>query len=100
MVVRYSPVSAERSGSTAVTDFGIAVAANNELMPVSDKPIEIVICLGSSCFARGNAQNLRTVKTYLEQRAVAVKLCTRGALCSANAPKDPILWLMVFSTIT
>jgi NADH:ubiquinone oxidoreductase subunit E len=73
MVVGYSPVSDERSSSAEV----------------SDKPIEIVICLGSSCFARGNAETLRTVKTYLEQCAVAAKLCTRGALCQRECAKGP-----------
>ena len=52
-------------------------------------PIEIVICLGSSCFARGNAENLHTVRKFLEQSDVAAKLCTRGALCQRECARGP-----------
>jgi hypothetical protein len=80
MVVRYSPVSDERSSSAAVAGLGIAVVTKNKLMLVSDRPIEIVICLGSSCFARGNAENLRSVKTYLEQSALPLRSHARSVM--------------------
>ena len=60
-------------------------------MPEDEKPIEIVICLGSSCFARGNAENLRALKTYLEHYNVAAKFSVHGQLCRDKCTIAPTL---------
>lgn len=45
------------------------------------EPIDVVICLGTACFARGNAENLRDLATYLEHYNIAAVFRTRGRLC-------------------
>ena len=60
-------------------------------MPEDEKPIEIVICLGSSCFARGNGENLRALKTYIEHYNVAAKFSVRGHLCRDKCTIAPTL---------
>jgi NADH:ubiquinone oxidoreductase subunit E len=55
------------------------------------KPIEVVICLGSSCFARGNAENLRDLKGYLEHYNVAANFRTRGRLCVKKCTSGPTI---------
>ena len=35
-------------------------------MPSDEDAVEIVICLGSSCFARGNSENLATLNQFAE----------------------------------
>lgn len=54
-------------------------------------PIDIVICLGSSCFARGNADNLRELKTYLEHCNVAANFHICGRLCAEKCTSGPTI---------
>ena len=57
-------------------------------MPESPEPIEIVVCLGSSCFARGNSDNLAVLKEYAAGEAgVAVHLA--GSLCQDRCRQSP-----------
>jgi len=58
---------------------------------VDKKPIDVVICLGSSCFARGNAENLRDLKTYLEHYNIAANFRTRGKLCTKKCTLGPMI---------
>ncbi|MFA8449748.1 MAG: (2Fe-2S) ferredoxin domain-containing protein [Bacteroidales bacterium] len=52
---------------------------------------QIVICLGSSCFSRGNAKNLEIIKDYLEKNNLNDKVDFRGKLCSGNCNKGPVI---------
>ncbi len=58
-------------------------------MEVSQKGI--TICLGSSCFARGNNKVLEVVKEYIEQRGLNETLNFRGQLCRDNCNKGPMI---------
>lgn len=51
--------------------------------------LEIVICMGSSCFARGNAENLRVLKQYLEQTQLNASVQIRGQLCHEQCKSGP-----------
>ena len=62
-----------------------------ELHSVDNNPIDIVICLGSSCFARGNAENLRDLKAYLERNNIGVNFRACGTLCVRNCPSGPTI---------
>jgi len=53
--------------------------------------VEIVICMGSSCFARGNAENLRVLKEYLEHNQLTAAIQLRGQLCHAQCTNGPNL---------
>ena len=44
--------------------------------PLTDNPSKIVVCLGSSCFARGNAQNLAAIEEYLQNHGLKVRRVT------------------------
>lgn len=54
---------------------------------------KIVICLGSSCFSRGNGDNIKVVESYLAanrlQDEVDVELS--GALCRNRCSEGPIV---------
>ena len=41
---------------------------------------EIVICLGSSCFARGNNKNLEFIQEYLKVNNLKGKITFKGQL--------------------
>ena len=52
---------------------------------------EIVICLGSSCFARGNNKNLEFIQRYLKVNNVKGKITCKGQLCSQQCSKGPVV---------
>jgi NADH:ubiquinone oxidoreductase subunit E len=53
--------------------------------------INIEICLGSSCFARGNKQLVQDIKAFIEQNQCAHKVNFRGKHCFGICDKGPNL---------
>ncbi|MDR3738831.1 MAG: NAD(P)H-dependent oxidoreductase subunit E [Terracidiphilus sp.] len=59
-------------------------------MPFDNGPVEIVVCHGTSCFARGNSENLAIVKSFAQCHGdVAVRLS--GKLCQNQCADGPNL---------
>lgn len=52
---------------------------------------EIVICLGSSCFSRGNKQTVQLIKNYLKDHLLEDKVFFHGNHCSGNCENGPII---------
>lgn len=52
---------------------------------------EITICLGSSCFSRGNGKTLKVVEEYLRDHNLKAKVFFHGELCTDNCEKGPIM---------
>lgn len=50
---------------------------------------EIQICLGSSCFSRGNSQNLLVLREFLAARGIAARVATVGHLCEEQCSQGP-----------
>lgn len=48
---------------------------------------DIVICMGSSCFARGNKRNLKIIEEYLKEHSIDCKLS--GRACAGNCNSGP-----------
>lgn len=53
------------------------------------KADEIHICLGSSCFARGNREMVKEVKSYLQRHHLDDKIVLRGSHCLGNCADGP-----------
>ena len=49
------------------------------------------ICLGSSCFSRGNREVVRFIKEYLRKNHLDDKVIFRGARCFGNCSNGPNL---------
>lgn len=51
----------------------------------------IVICIGSSCFSRGNARNVEVTEKFLEERGLKdeVDLDLSGGLCTGDCAAGP-----------
>lgn len=49
----------------------------------------IVICLGSSCSARGNAFHLATIREFLTQEGLEAQVEISGSLCSGHCKDGP-----------
>ncbi len=47
----------------------------------------IVICMGSSCFARGNKKNLALIEEYLRKNQIDCQLTGRG--CAGKCRSGP-----------
>jgi NADH:ubiquinone oxidoreductase subunit E len=54
---------------------------------------EIQICMGSSCFSRGNAAHLRIIQEFLAARGLAARVVTTGHLCENECSLGPNLIL-------
>jgi len=57
---------------------------------MNNKP-KVVICLGSSCYNRGNQHILEVIKEYLHTNNLKDKIDFRGQLCSNNCSQGPVL---------
>ena len=54
---------------------------------------EIVICMGSSCFSRGNKQLLNTIQNYLKTRGINDSVTFRGAHCFGECENGPVIMI-------
>lgn len=53
----------------------------------------IVICMGSSCFARGNGKTVEACESFLEERGLRdeVDVDLGASLCTGNCADGPIV---------
>lgn len=50
-----------------------------------------MICMGSSCFARENRENLQLIEEYLRSKGLADSVHIEGSLCIGQCAKGPNL---------
>lgn len=54
---------------------------------MAKRTIPVVICMGSSCFSRGNNRTIEIVQEYA--RSGAVQIDARGHLCESQCKDGP-----------
>lgn len=54
-------------------------------------PIDITVCLGSSCFSRGNRDVLEIIKSFIKQHHLENEVFFHGDLCTGHCENGPIL---------
>lgn len=52
---------------------------------------EIIMCMGSACFTRGNSRNVDLVKNYLKARNLEASVQFRGCLCTNRCRSAPVI---------
>jgi NADH:ubiquinone oxidoreductase subunit E len=52
---------------------------------------EIIICLGSSCFARGNKGTLKVIQDFLKENNLNAKVHLHGERCFGHCAKGPVV---------
>lgn len=52
---------------------------------------EIKLCLGSSCFSRGNKQTLQVIQLYLKDHQLEREVILKGNHCFSNCSSGPVL---------
>jgi NADH:ubiquinone oxidoreductase subunit E len=55
------------------------------------KPVEITICMGSSCYARGNGTNLEMIEDYIEEHGLDARVVLTGSRCEGVCAEGPNL---------
>jgi len=50
---------------------------------------KILICMGSSCFARENRENLRIIEEFLRNHGISDSVRIEGSLCMGQCHKGP-----------
>lgn len=56
-----------------------------------DARYNIQICLGSSCFSRGNRDMVKVIRDYLKKNHLDDKVVFRGARCMGHCSEGPNL---------
>jgi NADH:ubiquinone oxidoreductase subunit E len=52
---------------------------------------ELIVCLGSSCFARGNKKIIHAIQSYIENNNLSDRVVLRGGHCFGQCTKGPVL---------
>ncbi len=55
----------------------------------ADKKITVELCMGSSCFARGNSSALSELESYLEENELDSSVELEGHLCLGKCNSGP-----------
>ena len=56
-------------------------------------PKNITLCMGSSCFSRGNAENHTRIAEFLEEHNLSTKILFKGCRCGGLCSEGPNLWV-------
>ena len=51
--------------------------------------INITVCMGSSCYARGNEKNLAFLENYIRENELDAKINLSGTLCESKCTNGP-----------
>ncbi|MEG1480414.1 MAG: NAD(P)H-dependent oxidoreductase subunit E [Kiritimatiellia bacterium] len=55
--------------------------------------VKVTICMGSSCFSRGNSRNLEAVREWLKQNNKEAEVEFKGCRCGGKCSDGPNLWV-------
>jgi len=51
--------------------------------------VELVVCMGSACFSRGNIRTLDLIQRYLAERGLERQVQVTGTLCQDRCRQGP-----------
>ena len=53
------------------------------------EPVELVVCMGSACFSRGNTRTLELIQGYLKEHGLERAVRVTGTLCQDHCRTGP-----------
>ena len=56
---------------------------------MTSEKIEIIVCMGSACFARGNEQNLEFIEKYIKEHNLNIDIELGGSRCEGKCAEGP-----------
>lgn len=54
-----------------------------------DKKLNITVCMGSACFARGNTENLEYIENYIKENDLEAYIEISGSRCEGKCADGP-----------
>ncbi|MFP4491529.1 MAG: (2Fe-2S) ferredoxin domain-containing protein [Spirochaetaceae bacterium] len=51
----------------------------------------VIICMGSSCFSRGNREHVGLIKNYIAENSLDAAVELSGSLCEENCGEGPVV---------
>ena len=66
------------------------------------KELNITVCLGRSCFARGNEEHLSFIEQYVRENNLEAKIDISGSRCKGKCAQGPNITIngTLYSNIT
>ena len=61
------------------------------MMPPEHATITVEICMGSSCFARGNREVVSAIQDLIRDLRLEERVLLKGALCQGQCQRGPNL---------
>lgn len=55
----------------------------------AEKNVKIIVCMGSSCFARGNNENLEYIEKLIKENKLHAEIELSGTRCENNCSIGP-----------
>ena len=55
--------------------------------------VKVTICMGSSCFSRGNSRNLEAVRAWLAAHGREAEVQLTGCRCGNRCGEGPNIWI-------
>lgn len=55
--------------------------------------VEIKVCMGSACFARGNAENIEFIENYVKENGLDAKIELLGSRCEGFCADGPNIFI-------
>jgi NADH:ubiquinone oxidoreductase subunit E len=56
-------------------------------------PTTITLCMGSSCFSRGNGKSLPYIQRFLKENRLDTRVTLRGCRCGGCCSDGPNIWV-------
>lgn len=54
-----------------------------------NKKVNVTVCFGSSCFARGNEEHLNYIENYVKENNLDAKIEIAGSRCEGKCAEGP-----------
>lgn len=58
---------------------------------MNNNKLNITICLGSSCYSRGNKETVTAVQEFLEDKNMSENVNFKGGHCFENCSEGPVM---------
>ena len=55
--------------------------------------VEIKVCMGSACFARGNSENIEFIENYVKEKGLDAKIELVGSRCEGYCADGPNIYI-------
>lgn len=55
--------------------------------------VKITVCMGSSCFSRGNCRNLDAIRAWLAANGREAEVELKGCRCGGQCGVGPNIWI-------